>query len=223
MTTLAEWQSFARSTNLKGWSRLKKDELKDFLMENLWKEGSGKPKMKATRKKQNPLMKKNKKINVPFLIPERRLFPSRDFPRDFPRAIKENINNVVDWADWLESVRDGEIRKRSTPAVEKLKKQIAELWGEKLTVEKGKSAFGKFAKQFIIRGDDSSTPQEFFQKARGEIKLLLRQNPQTKVQCILNVEMIQNRISGEDESSDPFFFLPGKKKTWETTSISLRK
>ena len=210
MTTLAEWQSFARSTNLKGWSRLKKDELKDFLMENLWKEGSGKPKMKATRKKQNPLMKKNKKINVPFLIPERRLFPSRDFPRVVPRAIKENINNVVDWADWLESVRDGEIRKRSTPAVEKLKKQIAELWGEKLTVEKGKSAFGKFAKQFIIRGDDSSTPQEFFQKARGEIKLLLRQNPQTKVQCILNVEMIQNRISGEDESSDPFF--PSRQK-----------
>ena len=58
MSTLAEWQSFARSTNLKGWSRLKKDELKDFLMENLWKEGSGKPKMK----KRNPLMKKNRKI-----------------------------------------------------------------------------------------------------------------------------------------------------------------
>ena len=205
MSTLAEWQSFARSTNLKGWSRLKKDELKDFLMENLWKEGSGKPKMKATQKKRNPLMKKNKKINVPFLIPEKRLFLSRDFPRVVPRAIKENVNNVVDWADWLESVKDAEIRKRSTPAVEKLKQQIAELWGEKLTVEKGKSAFGKFAKQFIIRGDDSLSLQEFFRKARGEIVLLLRQNPQTKVQCILNAEMIQNRISEEDETSDPFF------------------
>ena len=212
MSTLAEWQSFARSTNLKGWSRLKKDELKEFLMENLWKEGSGKPKMnKAARlriqsqKSGNPLMKKNTKINVPFLIPERRIFLSRDFPRVVPRAIKENINNVVDWADWLESVEDVEIRKKSTPEVEKLKKQIAELWGEKLTVEKGKSAFGKFARQFIIRGDDSLSPQEFFRKARGEIVLLLRQNPQTKVQCILNVEMIQNRISGEDELSDPFF------------------
>ena len=212
MTTLAEWQSFARSTNLKGWSRLKKNELKDFLMENLWKEGSGKPKMnKAARlriqsqKSGNPLMKKNKKINVPFLIPERRIFLSRDFPRVVPRAIRENINNVVDWADWLESVKDAEIRKRSTPAVEKLKKQIAELWGEKLTVEKGKSAFGNFAKQFIIRGDDSLSLQEFFRKARGEIKLLLRQNPQTKVQCILNVEMIQNRIGEEDQLSNPFF------------------
>ena len=206
MSTLAKWQSFARSTNLKGWSRLKKDELKDFLMENLWKEGSGKPKMETTRKKRNPLMKKNKKINAPFLIPERRKILSRDVPR----AIRENINNVVDWADWLESVEDAEIRKKSTPAVEKLKKQIAELWGEKLTVEKGKSAFGKFARQFIIRGDDSLSLQEFFRKARGEIKLLLRQNPQTKVQCILNVEMIQNRISGEDELSDPFF--PSRQK-----------
>ena len=208
MTTLAEWQSFARSTNLKGWSRLKKDDLVKFLVENLWKEGSGKPKInKAARlriqsqKSGNPLMKKNKKINVPFLVPEKRLFPSRVVPK----AIKENINNIADWAKWLESVKDSEIRKRSTPAVEKLKKEIAELWGEKLTVEKGKFAFGKFARQFIIRGDDSLSLQEFFQKARGEIVLLLRQNPQTKVQCILNVEMIQNRISGEDETSDPFF------------------
>ena len=106
MSTLAEWQSFAKSTNLRGWSRLKKDDLVNFLMENLWKEGSGKPKMKTTRTKQNPLMKKNKKINVPFLIPERRLFPSRDFPRVAPRAIKENVNKVVDWAGWLESVKD---------------------------------------------------------------------------------------------------------------------
>ena len=213
MTTLAEWQSFARSTNLKGWSRLKKDDLVKFLVENLWKEGSGKPKInKAARlriqsqKSGNPLMKKNKKINVPFLVPEKRLFPSRVVPK----AIKENINNIADWVSWLENVKDDEIRKRSTPAVEKLKKQIAELWGEKLTVEKGKSAFGKFARQFIIRGDDSLSLQEFFQKARGEIVLLLRQNPQTKVQCILNVEMIQNRISGEDELSDPFF--PSRQK-----------
>ena len=213
MTTLAEWQSFARSTGLKGWSRLKKNELVDFLMQNLWFGGGlDNPKMnKAARLRirkyqKNPLEKKIPAIKVPILIPRKRSV----FPKAIPRAIRENVNNVVDWAGWLESVKDAEIRKRSTPAVEKLKKQIAELWGEKLTVEKGKSAFGKFAKQFIIRGDDSTTPQEFFRKARGEIVLLLRQNPQTKVQCILNVEMIQNRISGEDELSDPFF--PSRQK-----------
>ena len=213
MSTLAEWQSFARSTGLKGWSRLKKNELVDFLVQNLWFGGGlDDPKMnKAARLRirkyqKNPLDKKIPAIKVPILIPGKRSV----FPNAIPKKIGENINNVVDWADWLESVKDAEIRKRSTPEVEKLKQQIAELWGEKLTVEKGKSAFGKFARQFIIRGDDSLSPQEFFRKARGEIVLLLRQNPQTKVQCILNVEMIQNRISGEDELSDPFF--PSRQK-----------
>ena len=36
MSTLATWQSFARSTGLRGWSRLKKDDLVNFLLENLW-------------------------------------------------------------------------------------------------------------------------------------------------------------------------------------------
>ena len=209
MSTLAKWQSFARSNGLKGWSRLKKYELVDFLVQNLWSGGGGldEPKMNKAAKlkirkyKKNPLVKKNPAIKVPILNPGKRSV----FQKAIPKKIEENVENVVDWAKWLESVEDAEIRKKSTPAVEKLKKEIAELWGEKLTVEKGKSAFGNFAKQFIIRGDDSLSPQEFFRKARGEIKLLLRQNPQTKVQCILNVEMIQNRIGEEDQLSNPFF------------------
>ena len=208
MSTLAKWQSFARSNGLKGWSRLKKYELVDFLVQNLWSGGGlDEPKInKAARLRnrkyqKNPLVKKNPAIKVPILNPGKRSV----FRKAIPKKIEENVENVVDWAKWLESVEDAEIRKKSTPAVEKLKKQIAELWGEKLVVEKGKSAFGKFARQFIIRGDDSLSPQEFFRKARGEIKLLLRQNPQTKVQCILNVEMIQNRIGEDDVTSDPFF------------------
>ena len=95
--------------------------------------------------------------------------------------------------------------------MEKLKKEIAELWGEKLTVEKGKSAFGNFAKQFIIRGDDSLSPQEFFRKARGEIVLLLKNNRQTKVKCILSVKMVQNQISEKDSTANPFFHSRQKK------------
>ena len=208
MSTLAKWQYFTRSTGLKGWSRLKKYELVDFLVQNLWSGGGlDEPKMNKAAKlrnrkyQKNPLVKKNPAIKVPILNPGKRSV----FQKAIPKKIEENVENVVDWAKWLESVEDAEIRKRSTPAVEKLKKQIAELWGEKLTVEKGKSAFGNFARQFIIRGDDSLSLQEFFRKARGEIKLLLRQNPQTKVQCILNVEMIQNRIGEEDQLSNPFF------------------
>ena len=133
MSTLAEWQSFARSTGLKGWSRLKRNELVDFLMQNLWFGGGlDGPKInKAARLRirkyqKNPLDKKIPAIKVPVLIPAKRSV----FPKAIPKKIGENVENVVDWAKWLESVEDAEIREKSTPAVEKLKKQIAELWGK---------------------------------------------------------------------------------------------
>ena len=78
MSTLAAWQSFARSTGLRGWSRLKKDDLVDFLLENLWWGGGlDDPRMnKAARlrirkhRKKNPLDEKNPQIDVPILKPE---------------------------------------------------------------------------------------------------------------------------------------------------------
>ena len=202
MSTLALWQSFARSTNLRGWSRLKKNELEQFLLENLWQGGGPK---KAARWK-NPLNWKNKKIQVPILIPEKRNFPSRAIPK----VIKENTETVSDWVNWLESVDDADIQRRANPAVERLKKQIAELWEQRLIVEKGKSALKGFAKQFIIQGDDSISPQDFLRKARWHIIKLLQENPQTKVKCVLNCEM--SRTSGEEEIIDEPFFHSRQKK-----------
>ena len=80
MSTLHEWQSFAQSTGLRGWSRLKKDDLVDFLLENLWWGGGlDDPKMnKAARlrirkhRKKNPLDEKNPAIKVPVLVPEKK-------------------------------------------------------------------------------------------------------------------------------------------------------
>ena len=69
MSNLADWKSFARSQQIKGWSRLKKNEIDKFLIENLWK-GRG----------RNPLNWKNKKIQVPILVPEKKDFPSRKIP-----------------------------------------------------------------------------------------------------------------------------------------------
>ena len=187
---------------------MKKDELKEFLIKNLWGRGLDQPQKKA-RKRQNPLMTKNKKINVPFLIPERRIIP----PRAIPKGIEQNVDNVVDWANWLESVDDVDVRRRSNPAVEKLKKQIAELWKKRLIVEKGKSALKGFAKQFFIRGDDSVFPQDFLLKARGLVVKLLQENPQTKVKCVLNCKM--SRMVGEEEIVDEPFFHSRQKKNLE--------
>ena len=143
---------------------------------------------------------------MPILIPEKRNFPSSAIPK----VIEENTGTVSDWANWLESVDDVNIRRRANPAVERLKKQIAELWEQRLIVEKGKSALKKFAKQFIIQGDDSISPQDFLRKARWHIIKLLQENPQTKVKCVLNVEM--SRASGEEEIIDEPFFHSRQKK-----------
>ena len=105
---------------------------------------------------------------------------------------------------------DESLRKEVDPAVEKLKKEIGELWKKRLIVEEGKSALKGFVKQFFIRGDDSSSPQEFLLKARGHVIKLLRENPHTKTKCILHCEM--SRMVGEEEIvADPFLHSQQKK------------
>ena len=124
--------------------------------------------------------------------------------------IEQNVETVVDWLNWLENVEDESLRKEVDPAVEKLKKEIGELWKKRLIVEEGKSALKGFAKQFFIRGDDSFSPQEFLLKARGHVIKLLRENPHTKTKCILHCEM--SRMVGEEEIvADPFLHSQQKK------------
>ena len=81
-TTLAEWQSFARSTGLRGWSRLKKDELVDFLLNNLWwGGGSDGPRGKEARWRIRKHRKKN-----PWKFPQKAI----------PKVIEQNVETVVD-------------------------------------------------------------------------------------------------------------------------------
>ena len=218
MSTLHERQSFARSTGLRGWSRLKKDDLVDFLLENLWWGGglddpklNKKARLKVRKhRKKNPLEEKNPVINVPVLIPEKRTFP----PKAIPKVIEQNVETVVDWLNWLKNVEDESLRKEVDPAVKKLKKEIGELWEKRLIVEEGKSALKGFAKQFFIHGDDSVFPQDFLLKARVHVVQLLQENPQTKVKCVLNCKM--SRMIGEEEIVDEPFFLSRQKKNLGT-------
>ena len=224
MTKLHEWQAFARASGLRGWSRLKKEDLVIFLIENLWWGGGlDEPRMnKAARlrirkhRKKNPLDEKNPEINVPILVPETKLFPKKVIPK----VIEQNVETVVDWLNWLENaenaenVEDENLKKKIVPAVEKLKKEIEKLWKKQLVVEEGKSALKGFAKQFFIRGDDSVFPQEFLLKARGHVVKLLQENPQTKVKCVLNCKM--SRMVGDEEIVDEPFFLSRQKKNLGT-------
>ena len=97
-TTLAEWQSFARSTGLRGWSRLKKDELVDFLLDNLWwGGGSDGPRGRKARWRIRKHRKKN----------------------------QQNVETVVDWLNWLESVKEEEkeLEKRNRSRCGKTEKE----------------------------------------------------------------------------------------------------
>ena len=209
MTKLHEWQAFARASGLRGWSRLKKDDLVIFLIENLW---WGPPRMnKAARlrirkhHKKNPLDEKNPAINVPVLIPT----PAKAIPKKQVKKMEK-----VDWQSWLENVEGSGLKKKVNPRVEKLKKKVGELWKKRLIVEEGKSALKGFAKQFFIRGDDSVFPQEFLLKARGHVVKLLQENPQTKVKGVLNCKM--SRMIGDEEIVDEPFFHSRQKKNLGT-------
>ena len=77
---------------LKGWSRLKKYELVDFLVQNLWSGGGGldEPKMKQSSKikksgntKKNPLVKKNPAIKSANFKPGKKIcFPKSHSQKD---------------------------------------------------------------------------------------------------------------------------------------------
>ena len=150
MSTLAKWQSFARSNGLKGWSRLKKYELVDFLVQNLWSGGGGldEPKMNKAAKlrnrkyQKNPLVKKNPAIKVPILNPGKRSV----FQKAIPKKIEENVENVVDWAKWLESVKDAEIRKKINSRGGKIEKTNRRIVGRKTCCGKRQIRFWKIRK-----------------------------------------------------------------------------
>ena len=100
--------------------------------------------------------------------------------------IEETTETISDWLNWLETVEDVEVKRRISPRVEELKKQIADLWSFDFVVEEGKSALNGFARQFIIREDDSLSPQDFLRKVRKKVVDLMKNNPQTKVKLILD-------------------------------------
>ena len=105
----------------------------------------------------------------------------------------------------MEDIEDQEVRKEVSPEVKNLQKQIDELWMNNLIVEKGKSALDGFVKEFIIKGDNSSSPQDFLRKAKSLVVDLMKNNPQTKFKMILNCRLIKTNFSREEVTDDPFF------------------
>ena len=105
------------------------------------------------------------------------------------------METVVDWTNWLENVDDVDIRRRSNPAIERLKKQIAQLWREDFVVEERESALRGFAKTFGIPGKPGFSPREFFKKASWKVINLLKQHKRTKTKMIFLCLMSRTEMS----------------------------
>ena len=121
MKTLRELKDWARKKGIRGFSRMNKETLL-----NLWQESQ-------------PILDKKFKFDAPILIPEK----TKIQKTKLPEIVEETTETISDWLNWLESVEDVKVRKRVSPRVEKLKKQIADLWSSDFVVEEMSVLGGK--------------------------------------------------------------------------------
>ena len=132
---------------------MKKDDLADFLMENLWQGGGIRPKKKSVRlkikkhRKKNLLDEKNPVIQVPMLRPEKRTVSQKAIPKVIPKAIEKNVDTVVDWANWLESVNDVDLRRKSSGG--KTEKRNQKIVGRKIDRGRRKVCFERICETIL--------------------------------------------------------------------------
>ena len=184
----SELVKWAKEEGIPGYSQMSKAEMQD-----LWEESQPTlpRKIYYSLHKQPPPPDPVEKFEAPILKPEKIKIPKQKIPE----VIEEQIETIEDWLNWLEEVDEQEIRE-----------QISELWENKLVVEEGISALKGFAKEFVIKGDKSISPQHFYKKAKPFVVNLLNSNSKTKVKLILHVELTKYDFRTEEEvESNPFF------------------
>ena len=84
---------------------------------------------------------------------------------------------------------------------------IAAVTPPQIQIEERASALRGFARQFRIQGIDGFGPIDFMRYAKEEVLNLMRNNRQTKVNIILNLEMIREEtgFTGDVEYKYPHF------------------
>ena len=91
------------------------------------------------------LLDEDFEFDAPVLVPEKRKFPKKEIPQ----VIEKNVETFSDWLNWLENVKDESVKKKINPKVERLRKQIDNLW-KTFQLKETKSALKNFAKQYTI-------------------------------------------------------------------------
>ena len=76
------------------------------------------------KKRGGTLLDEEFEFDAPILVPEKRKIQKKQIPQ----VIEENVETFSDWLNWLENVEDESVRRKVDPKVERLKKQIENLW-----------------------------------------------------------------------------------------------
>ena len=107
--TVQQLRKIASEMGLKGYSRLKKADLIEFIEEavELQKRNEG-----------GSLLDEDFEFDAPVLVPEKRKFPKKEIPQ----VIEKNVETFSDWLNWLENVKDESVKKKINPKVERLRK-----------------------------------------------------------------------------------------------------
>ena len=187
--TVQQLRKIAKERGLKGYSRLKKADLVKLLEEPHGNEGGS-------------LLDEDFEFDAPVLIPEKRKISKKEIPQ----VIEENVETFSDWLNWLENVKDESVKKKINPKVERLRKQIDNLW-KTFQLKETKYALKNFTKQYTIDGETfNGGPKTFLLTVKPTLLQFLNEHRNIKLKLILKCIMSKtNIVTGEVEYTIGYF------------------
>ena len=147
-------------------------------------------------------------ISVPILKPE----PATVQPQEVPSIVEENVETVSDWLNWLETASGNleKIKRSAVPKVEKLKKQIDEIWKSirLFKLVESRSALKNLAKQYTIDGSDyRGDANSFFSAVKLTILRFLNENHNIKFRLVLSCELSRTDITTSETEYTTAYFV----------------
>ena len=228
MVSKKRLNEIAKQKGIKGYSRMKKDELLE-LLENLPEEPY---KIQASRywKEEEKKKKKTdtfiKKIKKPMDILKQKVDVLRKATEKVvPEKVSETVVKSVETGiDYLKNI--WEKRKLlKDKARETVRKRLLDLnkkfskWFEKPEFEIREINF-LAGKKYIIKGKEGYFPVDFLRKNEKNIEDIFLKNTETKARLILSCEMISSDIKTGEELKNDAKFYSNFQEIYEGNDIS---
>ena len=218
---LPELKAEAKRLGLNNYSRLRKQELIDFLRNQTEPMDNRKlPELKAEPKRLGlnnysrlrkqelidllrnqrtpPIEPITKKIPAPgtkkIPSPTKKIEMS---PKELERKIKRLKKKLREINQKIKNNKKKKRNLHQQHVKSKLENELDEIKRPKFRIIESASALRRFTRQFRIEGIPRHAPREFLQKVKTEVLKLMRANRRTRVRMILNCEMTREELFSE--------------------------